>query len=502
MKAIMVMYDSLRRDLMSVNGGPVHTPNFERLAAHTVQFDKCYVGSLPCMPARRELHTGRLNFLHRSWGPVEPFDDSMPELLKKNGIHSHLATDHYHYIQDGGATYHGRYSTWECFRGQESDAWVGDLTPHGDQMAPNQYSPDSAGFLRANRIKGGWQNMHNRQRLHSDEDFPMHKTFDDGLEFMERNKEYDNWFLQLETFDPHEPFTSPESFMAGFLSPDDYASPDWPQYAPVNEEQEEIDTLRKKYFALMSYCDYQLGRVLDMMDRLDLWKDTMLVVNTDHGFFLGEHSWWGKGSMPDYEELVHTPLFIWDPRSKMMGRRREALVQSIDLAPTILEFFGVERPKDMIGKPLADTIKEDVPVRSHAIFGYHCGPVGITDGTHVLLRAAQNQSVKCYEYTLMPTHMNSMFTTEELKHTSLCDGFSFTKEVPVLKIESSAGGRFARKQAEQEDLMFDLAADPGQQKPIEDMDKKEELLRAMKGLFDENDAPGEAYERYGVGLNQ
>ena len=88
MKALMVMYDSLRRDLLSVYGGPIPAPNFERLAAHTVCFDKSYVGSLPCMPARRELHTGRYNFLHRSWGPMEPYDDSMPEILKKHGIHS------------------------------------------------------------------------------------------------------------------------------------------------------------------------------------------------------------------------------------------------------------------------------------------------------------------------------------------------------------------------------------------------------------------------------
>ena len=75
------------------------------------------------MPARRELHTGRYNFLHRSWGPLEPFDDSMPQQLKDAGIHTHLISDHYHYWEDGGATYHQRYTTWECVRGQEGDNW-------------------------------------------------------------------------------------------------------------------------------------------------------------------------------------------------------------------------------------------------------------------------------------------------------------------------------------------------------------------------------------------
>ena len=99
MRVLMVMFDSLNRDMLEPYGGNlVKTPNFTRMAEHSVTFDNCYAGSLPCMPARRELHTGRYNFLHRSWGPLEPFDDSMPEILNHHHIHSHLATDHYHHL--------------------------------------------------------------------------------------------------------------------------------------------------------------------------------------------------------------------------------------------------------------------------------------------------------------------------------------------------------------------------------------------------------------------
>src|SRR5688572_18854807 len=90
MRAIMVMFDSLNRRLLPNFGADeIQAPNFERLAQKSVTFDTCYAGSMPCMPARRELHTGRYNFLHRSWGPLEPFDDSMPEILKNHGIHTH-----------------------------------------------------------------------------------------------------------------------------------------------------------------------------------------------------------------------------------------------------------------------------------------------------------------------------------------------------------------------------------------------------------------------------
>ena len=128
MKCIMVMFDSLNRHMLPAYGCQwTHAPNFARLAQRTVTFDKSYVCSMPCMPARRELHTGRPNFLHRGWGPLEPFDDSMPEILAANKVYTHLVSDHYHYWEDGGATYHPRYSSWEFFRGQEGDPWKGQV---------------------------------------------------------------------------------------------------------------------------------------------------------------------------------------------------------------------------------------------------------------------------------------------------------------------------------------------------------------------------------------
>lgn len=107
MRAIILLFDSLNKRYLPPYGDALtKAPNFQRLAAHAATFENSYVGSMPCMPARRELHTGRCNFLHREWGPLEPFDDSMPELLKKAGIYTHLISDHLHYWEDGGGNYH------------------------------------------------------------------------------------------------------------------------------------------------------------------------------------------------------------------------------------------------------------------------------------------------------------------------------------------------------------------------------------------------------------
>lgn len=79
MRAVTIMYDSLNRKYLPCYGKEdIVAPNFKRLEEKSVVFDNAYAGSLPCMPARRELHTGRYNFLHRSWSPLEPFDESMP----------------------------------------------------------------------------------------------------------------------------------------------------------------------------------------------------------------------------------------------------------------------------------------------------------------------------------------------------------------------------------------------------------------------------------------
>ncbi len=485
-KAVMVMFDSLNRRMLPPYGCDwTHAPNFRRLAEKTVVFDNSYVGSMPCMPARRELHTGRYNFLHRSWGPLEPFDDSMPELLKNNGIYTHLVSDHYHYWEDGGCTYHTRYNTWEISRGQEGDPWKGHVK---DPDIPDCVAPRDGALWRQDWI--------NRKYMDSEELQPQAATFSKGLEFIETNKDEDNWFLHIETFDPHEPFFTQQKYKDFY--PHDYNGRhfDWPPYKEVQETPEEVEHCRYEYAALLSMCDEYLGKLLDIMDKYDLWKDTMLIVNTDHGFLLGEHDHWAKCHCPFYNEVAHTPLFIWDPRCGRKGERCDALVQTIDLAPTLLEFFGVKIPDDMQGKPLRDTIAHNRPVREAALFGIHGGHVNCTDGRYVYMRApvtAENQPL--YNYTLMPTHMSRMFSVKELKNAELAGPFSFTKGCRVLKTPSE--GSFSRA-FKFGTMLFDLRSDPEQLRPINDSYAEERMIRLMVKLMKENDCPPEQFIRLGL----
>lgn len=479
MKAIMIMYDSLNRHMLPNYGCDwTLAPNFNRLGDRAVVFDNHYVGSMPCIPARRELHTGRHNFLHRAWGPWEPFDDSTFTLMRQNGIYSHLVSDHYHYWEDGGATYHHRYSSWVNVRGQEGDTWKGEVK-----------DPDWIEHLgRVNR-----QDQINRKYMQKEELTPQARTFAEGLEFLETNHDQDNWFLQIETFDPHEPFFTLKQWKDKYNHDWDGPLFDWPKYERVSEDPDAVEYLRYQYAALLTQCDHYLGTVIDFMDDHDLWEDTMLMVVTDHGFLLGEHDWWGKGRMPWYNETAHIPFFVWDPRTKTRGVHRSSITQTIDVGPTLLGWFDIEQPKDMQGVDLLSLTENDTPVRDCALYGMFGGHVNVTDTHYCYMRGPENGNDSLAHYTLMPTHMRSPFSPQELSNMQWHQGFSFTKGCPVMRIP--AGGGMAAASRAFKTQLFDLACDPGQLEPIHDTAIESEMQSKMIAAMQWNEAPAEQYER-------
>lgn len=492
MKAVMLMFDTLTRNHLAPYGGDAITPNFTRLAQASAQFDNFYVGSMPCMPARRELHTGRYNFLHRSWGPLEPFDFSAMQALRQNGVHTHLVTDHKHYWRDGGATYHTRYSTFEFIRGQEGDCWKGQVEKPVIQWQGNE--DEETLRRRAGRMT---QDLINRAAMPTQEEHFTHRTIRAGMEFLETNQHQDNWFLQIECFDPHEPFFVPEKYLAQYgCKPGEFDG--WVPYycgAPGGEDDEKV---RKFYQALITMCDDYLGQVMDKLKALNLWDDTLFIVCTDHGFLLGEHQWWGKNIMPVYNEIANTPFFIRDPRSNAQGVRRSALAQTIDIPATLLDYFAVPRPATMTGQPLRPAIERDEPIRDYALFGYFGGHINITDGEYVYMRCPREAGkTNLYEYTLMPTRIDSPFKIDELKDIRIHPGFDFTQGVQVMQIPATFGylnpWRFG-------DKLFNVQHDPGQLQPLDQPATAQRYAQALIPLMQQHDAPPELYTRFALDL--
>jgi arylsulfatase A-like enzyme len=256
---------------------------------------------------------------------------------------------------------------------------------------------------------------------------------------------------------------------------------------------------------VVALCDHLLGQLLDYFDRHDLWRDTALVLTTDHGFLLGEHDFWAKNRMNLYEEISHIPLFIYHPDlASQAGTRRRALSQNIDLAPTFLELFGAARPPEMQGHSLVPVLACDQRLREAALFGYFGGAVNLVDGRYTYFRYPPDlASQEVYQYTVMPTHLKAFFTPEELAAAELARPFSFTKGAPLLKVpvidrspmyHNYGPGSLLQNQT----VLFDLETDPGQERPLHDAAIEARIAAQMRALMAANDAPPEAFARIGL----
>ena len=512
-RAVFVLFDSLNRNAMGAYGGAgIHTPNFDRFARQSVTFDNHFVGSLPCMPARRDLHTGRLNFMHRSWGPLEPFDNSFPRLLSAAGVYSHIISDHHHYFEDGGAGYTNAFDTWEFVRGQENDPWKALVQPplerFRERFNDRQYKFD-VDPVRATREKmprQTWKRLRhaiNREHIVEEDDFPTVRCFNQGLDFVRTNHLADNWFLQIEAFDPHEPFHAPKRFKELYASGWNGGILDWPKYEKVVESPEEIREIRANYAALVTMCDAQFGRLLDTFDELDLWKDTCLILSTDHGFLLSEHEWWGKNRMPYYTEISRIPLMVAHPAfAHRAGTRVTSLTQATDLMSTILDLWGLEPPSEVTGTsivPLLDGRERPVAIRTFGMFG---GPIGATDGRYLYYRYPVNfDCAGLNEYTLAPSHMTGPFPVRELQNTQLHGAFDFTKGLSVLKVAAAKDvvrppGPDRETCPDRPFELYDIAADPLQQSPIEDPEVCKRMDRGIIEDLRRHDAPAEIFAHY------
>lgn len=516
MKTVFVLFDSLNRLALGAYGGTaIATPNFDRFSKKAMTFDRHYVGSLPCMPARRDMHTGRLNFMHRHWGPLEPFDDSFARILSQHGTYSHLISDHLHYFEDGGWGYANAFDSWDFIRGQEYDPIKAMVQPPIARLKekfdarhyPMENMPEGETITRGNSVHMEWKKSRaaiNHGFLKEESDFPTAQCFASAFEFLDINAEADNWFLQLECFDPHEPFVTPERFRDAYNSGYEGKILDWPLYEQSANSPEEIAEIRGNYAALVAMCDDYFGKLLDYFDEHDLWKDTCLMLTTDHGFLLSEHDWWGKNRMPYYEEISHIPLMMWHPQhTDSAGKRCNSLTQTPDLMPTILEIHDCPIPNSVTGASLLSLLSNNTTIHDDIVLGMFAGPVCIVDDTYsYFLYPEDITGENLFVYTLMPTHMTKYFDMSELQDTELAGPFDFTKGARVLKVRLDPSnnqlGQDGHALGDAQSALYDLVSDPEQTTPISDVKTIERLNAAIQEHFHRHDVPDEIYAHFGL----
>ncbi len=201
-------------------------------------------------------------------------------------------------------------------------------------------------------------------------------------------EETDPWFFAVGFFKPHLPFAAPKKYFDQYdpyeiPEPRDTEIPPSPSSwhgsgemmgnygqhpGDPNEDREYARTLRHAYAAATSYVDVQVGRVLEQLEKLGMNNNTIVVIWSDHGFALGEQRIWGKHSL--YEVALKAPMFIRYPGMNSPGEVSNAVVETIDIFPTLTDLTGMPSPVEFEGYSLRKQLEDASAMSSKPAFGH------------------------------------------------------------------------------------------------------------------------------------
>jgi len=412
------MYDQLRFDYLSCAGHPhLHTPNFDRVAQMGVRFTNAFVQSPVCGGSRMCFYTGRYASSHGAhWNgfPLRVGEMTMGDHLRNAGMDAWLIGKTHMKADSEGMARLGLspdsvigarqaecgFDTWirdDGLWGLGPDGWYDEKrSPYNEYLKSKGYESENpwADFANAgidgDKVASGWifrnaDKPANIKETDSETPWLTRKT----IEFMDAMQGKDPWCAHVSYIKPHWPYIVPEPYHDMF-GPNHVPAPtrdevelENPQPVFGAYQQNKIaqafhkDEVRQKvipaYMGLIKQCDDQLGHILDYLEETGQIKDTMIVLTSDHGDYLGDH-WMGEKDL-FHDPSVKIPMIIYDPRSDCdatRGTTCDALVESIDLTATFIEAAGGTVPDHIVeGRSLLPWLQGDTPAwRKYAISEY------------------------------------------------------------------------------------------------------------------------------------
>lgn len=494
---IFLLFDSLNRHMLGAYGGrEFATPNFDRFAARSVRFDKHYVGSLPCMPARHDILCGAWDFLWKAWGSLELWEDGIAGPLSREGVVSQLVTDHPHLFETGGENYHVDFSAWDYQRGHEGDPWKTAHDPSwtGAPLMGRRSMP----YDRSR----GW--------FRGEADFPGPRTMSSASKWIDDNAgRHSRFFLFVDEFDPHEPFDTPDHY-ARLYDPDWKGPPlIWPPYGRGCVRRgvitaREGQQIRARYGAKLTMIDHWFGKILDAIDRNGLWDDTIVIVTTDHGHYFGEKDIWGKPGVPLFQTIAHIPLMI-----SGAGLQRgvcDALTTSVDLLATVVDVFGAAqhvRQRTHGHSLLPLLTRSATAIRDHVLAGVWGREVHFIDGFHKLVKAPAGDnaplSMLSNRWSTMPTHQLSREQELPLPDARARLSRMPGSSVPAIQQTWERGDRvpYWAWTKFSGDHLYNLSDDPAEENNLIDSPAAADVNKRLKSALSAIDAPIEQFARLG-----
>lgn len=408
---LFIAVDDLRDDIGAMGAASAKTPSLDAFAKTARVFTRHYVQAPTCGASRCALLRGRypdrpvhlsneaILKSHAEWAA-----DSLPALFRKQGYRTLSLGKITHY--PGGLT--GK--NWARPPEELPGAWDRSWVPESPWKTPREMMHGYAnGRGRKPGTSPAWEAHEG-----PDESYPDAWVAKDAVATLkELSSSGQPWFFAVGFFKPHLPFAAPARWFdlhaAGIPAPDPsvLGKPDWPSgwhasgellgtYAgPAAVDAEFAATLRRANAACVSYMDAQVGRVMEALRTCGLEKNTIVVLWGDHGYLLGEHAIWGKHCL--FERAVRSPLMIRSPGMRRPGDSCPAVVETVDIASTLLELCALPAPARSDGRSLLPQLLDPSAESSKPALSFWGGRRSVRDSRWRLIRRETPEGPKDIE---------------------------------------------------------------------------------------------------------
>ena len=384
---LFIAVDDLRPQLGCYGHANMKTPHIDALAARGLLFNRAYVQQAVCSPSRTVLMAGRRPDTTKIYDLETHFRTTIPDVVT---LPQHFKSSGYH-AQGFGKIYHGGLD--------DAASWS---VPHTPVPGPAYGDPETLERIVERRKQLRAENLKPKQvnrRVKGpaweaadveDDQLPDGKTATSAIKALNEVKDRP-FFLAVGFVKPHLPFVAPKKYFD--LYPLDQielpTNDQRPQGAPAQAvtdfgelrgyekmpkktpiEPEQARDLIRAYYAAVSYTDAQVGRVVAELERLGLRDSTIIVLWGDHGWHLGEQGLWCKHT--NFENATRNALLISAPgRHAQGGAKTDALVETVDLYPTLCELAGLPLPEGLEGTSVVPLLADPARAWKPAAFSQY-----------------------------------------------------------------------------------------------------------------------------------
>lgn len=416
---LFIAVDDLRPELNFYGAKHIKSPHLDQLASESLVFDRAYCNIPVCGASRASLLTGarptRKRYIHAKITKDEDYPEavSLPKLFKQNG---------YTTISNGKIYHHNL---------DDKDAWNEIWHPSGKWS----YATEEYQTIRANTLRGMPFEMAD----------VLDSVYRDGKlalkvikDLKKLKKSGESFFLTMGVHKPHLPFTAPKKYWDMYNRdsislPESYIQPKstpkeafhsygelrnyelTPKKGPIPEDM--AKELIHGYYACVSYVDAQIGMVLDELERLELDKNTIVVLWGDHGWNLGDHMLWCKHCT--FETSLHAPLVLKVP-GKTNGERTSKITEFIDVYPTLCDLVGLTIPSTVEGESLTPFISSKERKKNYAVCKFK-DAVTLIEGDFFYTEWVNDEGIArermLFDHSNDPLELNNLAEKENYKET-------------------------------------------------------------------------------------